>query len=89
MVNRFRTPITSTYHIAFQFFGIYIIFVYFLNILSWFYSNRYYAGWPDKMNGKLLPLSGDFFGYTRREPVGVVGQIIPVYKIFQHHYRFK
>lgn len=38
---------------------------------------RYYAGWPDKMNGKVLPLSGDYFGYTRREPVGVVGQIIP------------
>lgn len=30
------------------------------------------------MNGKVLPLSGDYFGYTRREPVGVVGQIIPV-----------
>lgn len=39
---------------------------------------RYYAGWPDKMNGKVLPIAGDFFGYTRREPVGVVGQIIPV-----------
>jgi len=38
---------------------------------------RYYAGWPDKMNGKVLPLAGDFFSYTRREPVGVVGQIIP------------
>jgi hypothetical protein len=30
------------------------------------------------MNGKVLPISGDFFSYTRREPVGVVGQIIPV-----------
>lgn len=39
---------------------------------------RYYAGWPDKMNGKVLPLGGDFFSYTRREPVGIVGQIIPV-----------
>ncbi|CAF0930594.1 unnamed protein product [Adineta ricciae] len=38
---------------------------------------RYYAGWPDKMNGKVLPVAGDFFSYTRREPVGVVGQIIP------------
>lgn len=38
---------------------------------------RYYAGWPDKMNGKILPISGDFFSYTRREPVGIVGQIIP------------
>ncbi|CAF0970983.1 unnamed protein product [Rotaria sordida] len=38
---------------------------------------RYYAGWPDKMNGKVLPISGDFFAYTRREPIGIVGQIIP------------
>lgn len=40
--------------------------------------HRYYAGWPDKMNGKVLPVGGDFFSYTRREPVGIVGQIIPV-----------
>ena len=33
------------------------------------------------MNGKVLPVSGDFFSYTRREPVGIVGQIIPVGKI--------
>ncbi len=44
------------------------------------YSYRYYAGWPDKMNGKVLPVGGDFFSYTRREPVGIVGQIIPVRK---------
>ncbi len=42
------------------------------------FASRYYAGWPDKMNGKVLPVGGDFFSYTRREPVGVVGQIIPV-----------
>jgi acyl-CoA reductase-like NAD-dependent aldehyde dehydrogenase len=42
------------------------------------FSCRYYAGWPDKMNGKVLPVAGDFFSYTRREPVGIVGQIIPV-----------
>jgi aldehyde dehydrogenase (NAD+) len=35
------------------------------------------------MNGKVLPISGDFFSYTRREPVGVVGQIIPVDKNFK------
>lgn len=34
------------------------------------------------MNGKVLPISGDFFSYTRREPVGVVGQIIPVINDF-------
>lgn len=38
---------------------------------------RYYAGWPDKIHGKVLPVSGDFISYTRHEPVGVAGQIIP------------
>lgn len=42
---------------------------------------RHYAGWADKISGNTLPLSAPepdrFFAYTRREPVGVVGQIIP------------
>jgi len=38
---------------------------------------RYYAGWADKYQGKLQPIEGDFFSYTRYEPVGVCGQIIP------------
>jgi aldehyde dehydrogenase (NAD+) len=38
---------------------------------------KYYAGWADKIQGKTIPIRGDFFCYTRREPVGVVGQIIP------------
>lgn len=38
---------------------------------------RYYAGWADKIQGKTIPLNGDYFCYTRLEPVGVVGQIIP------------
>ena len=38
---------------------------------------RYYAGWADKIQGKTIPLSGNYFCYTRHEPVGVVGQIIP------------
>lgn len=38
---------------------------------------RYYAGWADKNHGKTIPVEGDFFCYTRHEPVGVVGQIIP------------
>eukprot|EP01087_Luapelamoeba_hula_P015944 TRINITY_DN483_c0_g1_i1.p1 TRINITY_DN483_c0_g1~~TRINITY_DN483_c0_g1_i1.p1 ORF type:complete len:515 (-),score=111.75 TRINITY_DN483_c0_g1_i1:222-1703(-) len=38
---------------------------------------RYYAGWADKLQGKTIPISGDFFTYTLLEPVGVVGQIIP------------
>ncbi len=38
---------------------------------------RYYAGWADKIQGKTIPIGGDYFCYTRHEPVGVVGQIIP------------
>ncbi|RZF41441.1 hypothetical protein LSTR_LSTR000155 [Laodelphax striatellus] len=38
---------------------------------------RYYAGWADKIQGTTIPVDGSFFSYTRREPVGVVGQIIP------------
>src|SRR5260370_1241584 len=38
---------------------------------------RYYAGWADKNHGKTIPVSGNYFCYTKHEPVGVVGQIIP------------
>jgi len=38
---------------------------------------RYYAGWADKVQGKTIPIDGAYFCYTRHEPVGVVGQIIP------------
>ena len=38
---------------------------------------RYYAGWADKIHGQTIPIRGHYFCYTRREPVGVVGQIIP------------
>jgi aldehyde dehydrogenase (NAD+) len=38
---------------------------------------RYYAGWADKIEGRTVPVRGSFLSYTLREPVGVVGQIIP------------
>ncbi len=38
---------------------------------------RYYAGYADKIHGSTIPVRGNFFTYTRREPVGVAGQIIP------------
>ena len=38
---------------------------------------RYYAGWADKMVGKTIPVDGPYSCFTRHEPVGVVGQIIP------------
>jgi aldehyde dehydrogenase (NAD+) len=38
---------------------------------------RYYGGWADKITGDTLPVEGPFFCYTLREPVGVVGAIVP------------
>lgn len=38
---------------------------------------RYYAGWADKIHGQTIPIPGPYFTHTRREPVGVCGQIIP------------
>ncbi|MDI3257923.1 MAG: aldehyde dehydrogenase family protein [Kyrpidia sp.] len=38
---------------------------------------RYYAGWPSKIKGDTIPVRGQFLTYTLREPVGVVGQIVP------------
>src|SRR3984893_12036190 len=41
---------------------------------------RYMAGWTTKIEGQTLStsqLGSDYFAYTLREPVGVVGQIIP------------
>jgi phenylacetaldehyde dehydrogenase len=41
---------------------------------------RYYAGWATKVEGATIPISApgaQYLAYTLREPVGVVGQIIP------------
>ena len=38
---------------------------------------RYYAGWTDKIMGQVIPARTDALTYTVREPVGVVGAIVP------------
>src|SRR5918997_935532 len=39
---------------------------------------RYFAGWPQRINGEVLPVAQpNMHCYTRKEPVGVAGQIIP------------
>jgi phenylacetaldehyde dehydrogenase len=43
---------------------------------------RFMAGWPSKIEGTTVPISalpapGEYLAYTLREPIGVVGQIIP------------
>jgi phenylacetaldehyde dehydrogenase len=40
---------------------------------------RYFAGWPSKIHGRTVEpsLPGSYVAYTRKEPVGVVGVIVP------------
>jgi p-cumic aldehyde dehydrogenase len=41
---------------------------------------RYMAGWCSKIGGQVNPISGDgrqYHSYSLREPIGVVGQIVP------------
>lgn len=38
---------------------------------------EYYAGWADKLTGRVVPVRGDALTYTMREPVGVVAAIVP------------
>ncbi|MGH7903105.1 MAG: aldehyde dehydrogenase family protein [Candidatus Dormibacteraceae bacterium] len=40
---------------------------------------RYYAGWVTKIEGRVHPISfpGNWLAYSRREPAGVVAQIVP------------
>jgi aldehyde dehydrogenase (NAD+) len=38
---------------------------------------RYYAGWIDKLEGRVIPLNGPGLDYTLPEPYGVVGVIPP------------
>ena len=40
---------------------------------------RYFAGWPSKIHGRTVEpsLPGSYVAYTRKEPVGVVGAIVP------------
>ena len=38
---------------------------------------QYFAGWADKLHGKVIETDESKFAYTRHEPFGVVGQILP------------
>jgi acyl-CoA reductase-like NAD-dependent aldehyde dehydrogenase len=38
---------------------------------------QYYAGWADKIHGETIPVKGNYFTYTLREPLGVVAAIVP------------
>ena len=38
---------------------------------------RYFGGMADKLQGSVVPVEAGFLNYVLREPVGVVGQIVP------------
>ncbi|KAK5003061.1 Aldehyde dehydrogenase, partial [Elasticomyces elasticus] len=38
---------------------------------------RYYGGWADKIEGKVVDTTPETFNYVKKEPIGVCGQIIP------------
>ncbi len=38
---------------------------------------RYFGGMADKFEGSLIPVDAGFLNYLKREPVGIVGQIVP------------
>lgn len=38
---------------------------------------RYFGGMADKFQGETIPVESGFLNYTLREPVGVVGQVVP------------
>ena len=38
---------------------------------------RYFGGMADKVEGRVIPVDAGFLNYVTREPIGVVGQIVP------------
>ncbi len=50
----------------------------FVDVLGTVAHLRYFAGWPSKIEGSVLPVTApNMLCYTRREPVGVCAQIVP------------
>ncbi len=48
-----------------------------IDVASTVETLTYYAGWADKLAGDVLPVDGNDFVFTQREPIGVVGAIVP------------
>lgn len=38
---------------------------------------RYFGGMADKLEGSVIPVDAGFLNYVEREPIGVVGQVVP------------
>ncbi|XP_006628784.1 retinal dehydrogenase 2 [Lepisosteus oculatus] len=50
---------------------------YYVDLQGTIKTLRYFAGWADKIHGMTIPMDGDYFTFTRNEPIGVCGQIVP------------
>uniref|UniRef100_H3BEP7 Retinaldehyde dehydrogenase 3 n=1 Tax=Latimeria chalumnae TaxID=7897 RepID=H3BEP7_LATCH len=50
---------------------------FFIDLEGCIKTLRYFAGWADKIQGKTIPVDDTFMCFTRHEPVGVCGAIIP------------
>jgi aldehyde dehydrogenase (NAD+) len=48
-----------------------------IDVASTVETLQYFAGWSDKVGGEVLPVASLDFVYTEREPIGVVGAIVP------------
>uniref|UniRef100_A0A2K5EFG7 aldehyde dehydrogenase (NAD(+)) n=1 Tax=Aotus nancymaae TaxID=37293 RepID=A0A2K5EFG7_AOTNA len=44
-------------------------------------TSRYCAGWADKIQGRTIPIDGNFFTYTRHEPIGNFPLVMLIWKI--------
>lgn len=49
----------------------------FLDVPRTAVTYRYFGGMADKFQGEQIPVEAGFLNYTLREPVGVVGQVVP------------
>jgi aldehyde dehydrogenase (NAD+) len=48
-----------------------------IDVASTVETLQYYAGWTDKVGGDVLPVDNGDFVFTQREPIGVIGAIVP------------
>uniref|UniRef100_A0A5F8GHE7 Aldehyde dehydrogenase 1 family member A3 n=1 Tax=Monodelphis domestica TaxID=13616 RepID=A0A5F8GHE7_MONDO len=51
---------------------------FFIDLEGCIKTLRYYAGWADKIHGRTIPADENVVCFTRHEPIGVCGAIIPV-----------
>jgi aldehyde dehydrogenase (NAD(P)+) len=64
--GRYLTEIGKPYHVAFE-----------EDLTEPITTIRYYSGWADKLMGQTISTTSNKFSYTIRQPIGVVGRIIP------------